>query len=74
MRLPGRSLLGPSFRVTRERGRLIPRAGRVDEPAVVHSGWFLATLHPSAILRADDQEAAYAGFVADLQVAVSALA
>jgi len=64
----GRALLGPSFRVTRERGRLIPRAGRADEPAAVQSGWFLATLHPSAILRADDQEAAFAGFVADLRV------
>ncbi len=70
----GRSLLGPSFRVTRERGRLIPRAGRADEPAAVHNGWFLATLHPSAILRADDQDVAYAGFVADLKVAASALA
>jgi uracil-DNA glycosylase len=70
----GRALLGPSFRVTRERGRLIPRAGRADEPAAVQNGWFLPTLHPSAILRADDREAAYAGFVADLKVAASALA
>jgi uracil-DNA glycosylase len=70
----GRALLGPSFRVTRERGRLIPRAGRADEPAAVQNGWFLATLHPSAILRADDRETAYAGLVADLRVVAAALA
>jgi DNA polymerase len=69
----GRSLLGPSFRVTRERGRLIPRPGRADEPAAVQSGWVLATIHPSAVLRADDRDAAYAGLVDDLRVAVSAL-
>jgi DNA polymerase len=33
----------------------------------------MATLHPSAILRADDRDAAYAGFVADLQVAAGVL-
>jgi len=70
----GRALLGPSFRVTKERGRLIPRAGRADEPAAVQNGWFLATLHPSAILRADDRDAVYAGFVDDLRVAATALA
>ena len=69
----GRALLGPSFRVTRDRGRLLPRPGRADEPATVHLGWILATLHPSAVLRADDPEAAYAGFVADLRVAEQAL-
>jgi DNA polymerase len=69
----GRAMLGPSFRVTRERGRLIPRAGRADEPAAVQNGWFLATLHPSAILRADDREVAYAGLVADLRVVAGAL-
>jgi DNA polymerase len=69
----GRALLGPSFRVTRERGRLIPRPGRADEPAAVQSGWVLATIHPSAVLRADDREAAYAGLVDDLRVAASAL-
>jgi DNA polymerase len=69
----GRALLGPSFRVTKERGRLIPRAGRADEPAAVQSGWILATLHPSAVLRADDREAVYDGFVADLRIAAQAL-
>jgi DNA polymerase len=31
------------------------------------------TIHPSAVLRADDQDAAYAGLVADLRVAASVL-
>jgi uracil-DNA glycosylase len=70
----GRALLGPDFRVTRERGRLLPRPGRPDEPAAVHAGWMLATLHPSAILRADDVDLAFTGFVADLAVAAAALA
>jgi DNA polymerase len=69
----GRALLGPSFRVTRDRGRLVPRPGRADEPAAVQLGWILATLHPSAILRADDAEAAYAGLVADLRVGAQVL-
>jgi uracil-DNA glycosylase len=69
----GRALLGPTFRVTRDRGRLMPRAARPDEPAAWHGGWLLATLHPSAILRADDRETAYAGFVADLRLAAAVL-
>jgi DNA polymerase len=31
------------------------------------------TIHPSAVLRADDRDAAYAGLVRDLRVAASAL-
>ncbi|HEY5186523.1 MAG TPA: UdgX family uracil-DNA binding protein [Actinomycetes bacterium] len=69
----GKALLGPSFRVTAMRGRLLPRAGWADEPAAVHSGWFLATTHPSAVLRADDREAAYAALVSDLRTAAAVL-
>jgi uracil-DNA glycosylase len=69
----GKALLGPTFRVTRDRGRLMPRAGRRDEPAALQGGWMLATLHPSAILRADDRDVAYAGFVADLRIAAAVL-
>ena len=58
-------LLGATFRVTRQRGLLFPRAGG--------SGWMLATYHPSAVLRADDRDSAYAALVADLQVAAAAL-
>lgn len=70
----GRALLGPGFRVTPNRGRLVPRRARAGEPAAVQAGWLLATVHPSAVLRADDREAAYAGLVADLAVAAAALA
>lgn len=62
----GRALFGPSFRVTKARGVLMPWPE--DENAQV-----LATLHPSAVLRAEDREAAYAGLVADLRVAAAAL-
>jgi DNA polymerase len=34
----------------------------------------VATLHPSAVLRADDREAVYQGLVSDLKVAARALA
>lgn len=70
----GRALLGPTFRVTAMRGRLVPRAGWADEPAGVHAGWFLATTHPSAVLRADDREMAYAALVSDLRTAAAVLA
>jgi uracil-DNA glycosylase family protein len=56
------ALLGRQFRVTRERGRFVesPLAERV-----------IATVHPSSILRAPDEEAREAAmrdFVADLEV------
>ncbi|MFJ6087814.1 UdgX family uracil-DNA binding protein [Streptomyces sp. NPDC092369] len=68
----GKALLGPSFRVTRDRGTLIPlpdEDGNDGEAARC----VVATLHPSAVLRSDDREAAYAGLVADLEVAARAL-
>ena len=70
-----KALLGPSFRVTRERGQLFPRpVGRaVDAEAAAHAGQILATIHPSAVLRADDRETAYAGLVADLRVVADVL-
>jgi uracil-DNA glycosylase len=59
----GRALLGPAFRVTRSRGRLI------DAPIAAS---VVATVHPSAVLRDRQRQAAYLGFVDDLQVAASA--
>jgi DNA polymerase len=53
------ALLGPDFRVTKQRGEIVAAQGI---PA-------LATVHPSAVLRAPDREAAYRGLVADLTVA-----
>jgi uracil-DNA glycosylase len=69
----GKALFGPAFRISRQRGILYPRPPRQDDPALVRSGWMLGTVHPSAVLRADDQDAAYAAFVHDLQVAAAAL-
>jgi DNA polymerase len=71
----GQALLGPSFRVTRSRGTLLPWPPAGDDGEDARSGgWLLATVHPSAVLRADDREAAYAGLLADLKVAAQALA
>ncbi|HST31776.1 MAG TPA: uracil-DNA glycosylase family protein, partial [Chthoniobacterales bacterium] len=60
------TIFGPSFRVTRERGRILSSklASRV-----------LATVHPSSLLRQPDEESRrreYKHFVADLRVAVEA--
>ena len=45
-----------------------------DFPVVDPPTQFLATLHPSAILRGDNRDEAYAGFRADLSVVARALA
>jgi DNA polymerase len=57
-----KALLGPKFALTRERGKFVAwdRPGRV-----------LATVHPSAVLRSDDREGAYALLLADLSRAVT---
>ncbi len=73
----GRALLGPSFRVTKARGTLLPwppDGAPAAEDGATSAGWLLPTIHPSAVLRADDREAAYAGLVSDLAVAAGALA
>ena len=62
------SLLGPSFRVTRDRGKVLGSeiASKV-----------MATVHPSSLLRQPDEESRereYAQFVADLRVAHKASA
>lgn len=66
----GRALFGASFRVTGQRGTEIAWTppGQQREITVV------PTIHPSAVLRADDRDAAYAGLVGDLRVAASSLA
>ena len=61
------SLLGPSFRVTKQRGQLL------DGPPG-SGARLLATIHPSAVLRGgDQQEEMYQGLVNDLRVAATAL-
>jgi uracil-DNA glycosylase len=59
------ALLGRSFRVTRQHGQVLES----------DLGPTLATIHPSAILRAPDdaRESAYAGLVEDLRVAAARL-
>jgi len=71
------ALAGGQFRVTRSRGELLPwpeSAEHVEDfPVLDPPAKFLATLHPSAILRADNQQIAYEGFKADLAVVAAAL-
>jgi DNA polymerase len=59
------ALLGRSFRVTRQHGEVLSS----------DLGPTLATVHPSAILRAPDdvRDETYSGFVEDLRAAASAL-
>jgi uracil-DNA glycosylase len=61
------ALLGRQFRVTKQRGEL------VESPLAPN---VLATIHPSAILRADeaDREREYAAFVADLRTVAKLIA
>ncbi|WP_033344745.1 UdgX family uracil-DNA binding protein [Catenuloplanes japonicus] len=71
-----KAVLGPSFRVTRSRGQLMPWPASAQRPQDFpsdHEATAMATIHPSAVLRADDREAAYNGLVADLRVAAAAL-
>jgi uracil-DNA glycosylase len=65
----GQALFGGSFRVTAHRGEQLSwkapaRGGGPGREVIV-----VPTVHPSAVLRADDRDAAFAGLVADLRVA-----
>jgi uracil-DNA glycosylase family protein len=53
------AVLGASFRVTRDRGRLFD--SDLGPPVI-------ATIHPSAVLRADDRDAEMAGLISDLRI------
>jgi uracil-DNA glycosylase family protein len=70
-----KALLGPAFRVTRSRGQLMPWPASAQHPEdfPVAEIQALATIHPSAVLRADDRDTAYRGLVDDLKVARSAI-
>jgi uracil-DNA glycosylase family protein len=67
----GKAVYGTSFRVGEARGQLVDCPGGF--PVSKPPDWVLATTHPSAILRADDRDAAYDGLVADLRIAAEAL-
>lgn len=68
--IAARSLLGTTFRVTQQRGQVMELATPIGVRRV------LATVHPSAVLRAsgEDRGAAFAGLVADLRTARTAIA
>ena len=81
-----KALISPSFRITKERGQLLPwtppgadtlfATPADDDEDAPHQTWMLATTHPSAILRTPDEAraAAYDALVADLRVVAHALA
>lgn len=67
----GKAVYGSSFRVGTSRGSLLdwPEAFPVRQPPE----WVLPTTHPSAVLRSDDRDTAYAALVGDLRTAADAL-
>jgi uracil-DNA glycosylase family protein len=79
-----KALISPSFKITKERGRLMPwtppglerPAAADDDEDAPHQLWMLATTHPSAVLRIPDENRAkaYDDLVADLKVVAGALA
>jgi DNA polymerase len=83
-----KALFGSAFRVTKSRGLLLPWPASAGHPTDFpgsgtdgaggddggSAALALATLHPSAVLRADDRDAAFDGLVADLRVVASAVA
>ena len=78
-----KALISPSFRITRDRGRLFPwvppgtpAPTEDDDEGVPHQTWMVATTHPSAVLRTPEESrpAAYQALVDDLVVVARALA
>ena len=65
-----KALIGNDVRVLRDRGTVLERDGTVGP------GPFVVTVHPSSILRspAEDRDAAYSAFVADLKVVAAVVA
>jgi len=77
-----KALFGAGFRVTRSRGVLMPWPSCAEQPqdfghegddGVREGAFAMATIHPSAVLRADNLDLAFAGLVSDLRLAGSAL-
>jgi DNA polymerase len=69
----GQALFGSSFRVTSVRGTrqrwCAPALGDGQEREVI----VVPTIHPSAVLRAEDRDGAYDGLVSDLRAAAAAI-
>lgn len=81
----GRAMLGAGFRVGKDRGAVQEVALLPDgaftvapDPSLARKALVVtrvvATIHPSAVLRADDRDAVFAGLLADLRVAARQLA
>ncbi len=74
-----KALFGPSFRVTKSRGEVLPWPASAQVPTEFPApgdgvtGFAVATIHPSAVLRADDRDEALGGLVADLRVVAGQL-
>jgi uracil-DNA glycosylase len=64
--IAGKALMGPTFRVTEARGKVI------DAPSDAYE-WLVPTVHPSSVLRSEQREADYEALVADLAVAAETL-
>lgn len=71
-----KALLGPDFRITRSRGQVLPWPYSAEDPDAFEEqdAIVVATIHPSAVLRAEDRDTAYRGLVGDLTVVSQALA
>ena len=67
----GQALFGSSFRVGGQRGTRVTWCAPASADQAAHDIVVVPTVHPSAVLRADDRDAAYAGLVSDLRVAAS---
>jgi uracil-DNA glycosylase len=69
----GQALFGSSFRVTGQRGKKVAWCAPALPAGQERGVTVVPTIHPSAVLRADDRDMAYAGLVSDLCVAAAAL-
>ena len=68
------SVMGPQFKLMQNRGKLLQTPGPAGPGLPIER--VVATIHPSAVLRAPDAEgrrAAYESLVADLKVVARAL-
>jgi DNA polymerase len=74
----GRALAGPSFRIGRDRGVLMAwpttaAPGLLPGARGRTRAHLLATVHPAAVLAAEDADGAYSAFVEDLRVGAKSL-
>ncbi|MHB9863846.1 UdgX family uracil-DNA binding protein [Streptomyces sp. YIM S03343] len=78
-RTAGKAVLGSGFRVTEQRGALLPWPGLGDQDSTDRAeegiSGLVATIHPSAVLRTDDSDRTrvYDGLVADLRIVADLL-